>query len=73
MPVAGLALPFPVSRQGSIACSWLSRPLEEPEWGLGLAEETGSFMLFGGKFPPALALAAKVAYPIDDLQLLLNG
>lgn len=65
--------PFPGSGQRRTADSWLSRTLEEPEWGLELAHGTGSFILFGGKFPPALALAAKVAHPMDDLQLLLNG
>ena len=52
---------------------WLSRTLEEPEWRPGLAEGTGSLIVFGGKFPPAFPLAAKVAHPMDDLQLLLDG
>lgn len=41
--------------------------------GLGWAEGTGSLIVFGRKFPPALTLAAKVAHPMDELQLLLDG
>lgn len=66
--------PFPEPGKGGRAGShWLSRTQKEPGWGLGLAEGPTSFILFGGKFPPALTFAAKVAYPMDDLQLLLNG
>lgn len=48
---------------------WLRRSLQEPEWGPGQAY----LRVFGGKFLPALPLAAKVTHPMDDLQLLLNG
>ncbi|KAL0605229.1 Uracil-DNA glycosylase [Plecturocebus cupreus] len=33
----------------------------------------GSRVVFGGEFPPALALATKVLHALDNLQLLLNG